>query len=95
MCIFPGRSSVVFIVFSKETMTHQRLRTILVQPPHIIGEEIESREENVCLRSHSQNQTPGVLTPSTPGWFPESGSSYLEEAELQILFPMPSWLAWI
>lgn len=41
----------------KGNMTRKRLRTILVQPPHVIGEEIESREENVCLRSHSQNQT--------------------------------------
>lgn len=72
---FWGRSSVVFISFSEKTMTHKRLRTTLGQPPPIRGKEIESREENDCLRSHCQDWSPGLSIPSPAGWFPEFGSS--------------------
>ena len=76
--IFLGEALQFFITFSKETMTHKRLRTTLVQAPHIRGEEIGSKEENDCPNSHSQDQNPGFLTPSSLSWFSESGLSYLQ-----------------
>ena len=63
---FSGRSSAVFITFPKEIMTHKRLRTAQVQAPHIRGEEIESKEENECLSSHSQDQEPRFLDTILP-----------------------------
>lgn len=91
---FLGSSSIVFIALSEETMTHKRLRTTLVQPPHIIDEEIESREASDCRRSHSQDQN------QVPWHYPPLAGSLNQDpatfiGRTQVPFPMPFWLAWI